>query len=180
YEQSKLEAHLLVMGADDLNPVLPMPGVIVGPHGPLDRVMTRLARNRLPLIPGGDGPTGVVHVKDVAEGICLAAEKGKGPYLLVEENLRMEELLGGLAKTWGCRLPKGRIGMGPLMAAATVTQAAFNLVGKAPPLSREHVVSLRASMRYTSEKAKRELGWQPRMWEHFREERAFYTGTTTA
>lgn len=176
YEQSKLEAHLLVQGSREggFTVAMPMPGVILGHGGPTDRLIGSFARGKLPAIPRGDGPTGFVHVRDAAEGILLAAEKGEGPYLLVEDSLTMERLFEALAERWGVPMPRAHIGIGPLMAAATAVQGAYRLFGRTPPLSREHIVSLRAPMIYDSSRARDELGWRPRMWDHLAEERALY------
>ncbi|MFA5862251.1 MAG: hypothetical protein WDA16_11215, partial [Candidatus Thermoplasmatota archaeon] len=50
-----------------------------------------------------------------------------------------------------------------LVGGASLLERAYNLVGKTPPVSRELLHALTIPMTYDSSKARRELGWRPRL-----------------
>jgi nucleoside-diphosphate-sugar epimerase len=99
----------------------------------------------------------------VTEGILLAALKGTGPYLLVDENVRTTELFVAALEEAGLRVPRARIPTALLVGAGHTVEAAYKLAGKTPPFSGELLASLRRPMGYDSSKARKELGWRPEL-----------------
>lgn len=163
YERTKVEAHRL---ADEsgLHVAMPMPAIVLGPGGPFDVLFRRFATGRLPALPKGDAVKGWVHVEDAAEGVLLAALKGSGPYLLVDDCVKTSELFARLAHVVGVRAPTRRVHVRTIAAVAAVVEGAYHAAGKVPPLSSELVRGLREPMRYDSSRARKELGWAPDMW----------------
>ncbi len=162
YERTKTEAHELALRAG-LATAIPMPGVVVGRGGPFDPLLEWVARGRLPALPGNDAVKGWVHVEDVAEGILLAALRGQGPYLLVDENMRLTELLVAACEEAGLPVPRRRVPAQLVVGAAGLVEASYKTVGKTPPVSRELLQGLTVPMSYDSGKARKELGWRPEL-----------------
>lgn len=160
YERTKTEAHQLALKAA-LPIAIPMPGVVMGLGGPFDPLLRALARGRLPALPGDDAVKGFVHVEDVAEGILLCILRGRGPYLLVDENVRTTELLVAALEEAGLPLPRSRVPSRVLVGTGAIVEGAYKAVGRTPPFSRELLRSLTVPMSYDSARARKELGWRP-------------------
>jgi nucleoside-diphosphate-sugar epimerase len=160
YERTKTEAHALALSAG-LPSAVPTPGLVVGREGPFENLMRALAKGRVPALPGDDAVKGFVHVEDCAEGILLAALKGSGAYLLVDENVRATELFVAALEEAGLPVPRRRVASALLVGSAGVLERAYNLAGKTPPVSAELLQGLRVPMTYDSGRARKELGWRP-------------------
>lgn len=173
YERTKTEAHALALKAA-LPIAIPMPGLVIGRNGPFDWVLRSLARGRIPALPADDAVKGWVHVEDCAEGILLAALKGKGPYLLVDENVRATELLVAACEEAGVRVPRRRLPSRLLVGGGSVMEAAYNAVGKTPPFSKELLHALTVPMTYDSTRARKELGWRPELMRRTAQDVAHY------
>lgn len=169
YERTKTEAHSAAL-ASALAKAIPMPGVVLGRGGPFDTILSMLAKGKLPGLPGDDAVKGWVHVEDTAEGVLLCALKGMGPYLLVDENMRSTELFVAALEEAGLRVPRRRVPSALLVNGAGVLERAYNLAGKTPPISRELLKSLTVPMTYDSSKARKELGWRPRLVQRLAED----------
>lgn len=176
YEETKWRAHRLVRSTPGIATVLPMPGVVVGRHGPFEPLLQVYARGLLPVLPRDDEPTGFVHVQDVAQGIVAAAERGAGPYLLVSDNLTALELAEGMSEAAGGPVPRLPVPIGLLSAGAGLLEALWWPTGRAPPASRELVEGLRMSLRYDSTRAREELGWDPDLFGHLADDLAEIRG----
>lgn len=162
YERTKTLAHELALKSS-LPVVIPMPGVVMGLGGPFDPLLRALAKGQVPALPGDDAPKGFVHVEDVAEGILLAALKGRGPYLLVDENVRTTELLVAALEEAGLPVPRRRMPSRVLVGAGALVEGAYKAVGRAPPFSRELLQGLTVPMSYDSGRARKDLGWRPEL-----------------
>jgi dihydroflavonol-4-reductase len=137
----------------------------VGDHSPFGWYAWLYVRNLLPpIIWAPEGCFTFVDVDDVAEGIALAGDKGKtgevyffgaGPITLRELMPVWKEAVGGIPPfIW---LPK------PIaLAQGIIAENFLRLVGVSAFISREGVESSYVSFRFSGEKAKRELGWNPR------------------
>jgi len=165
YEQTKVEAHEIALQYSNVIIASPAQVIGAGDHSPFGYYAWLYVRNLLPpIIWAPDGCFTFVHVDDVAEGIALAGDKGKtgevyffgaGAITLRDLMPMWKEAVGGLPPfIW---LPK------PLAVAQGIIAEFFlRLVGVSAFISREGVESSYVSFRYSSEKAKRELGWTPR------------------
>ena len=120
------------------------------------RIVGNYLRGRLPAIV--DAYTNIVDVEDVARGHLLAAERGRPGerYILGGENLRWSEVIREIAKYSEHRDPL--IVMPPEIARAA---GIFGRV-RVPGVPLEGIRLMAPDWRYSSAKAKRELGYAPR------------------
>jgi dihydroflavonol-4-reductase len=120
------------------------------------RIVGNYLRGRLPAIV--DSYTNIVDVEDVAEGHLLAAEAGKPGerYILGGENLRWSTVIERIGKLSGREYPV-------LVIPPEVASGAGLLKRLRVPLVPAEGIRLMApDWRYSSEKAKRELGYSAR------------------
>jgi len=112
----------------------------------------------------------LVHVDDLAEGIALAAEKGRigETYLLTGEPRSFSEHLGYWAVKPGAYRIRFWIPAGLMEALFWPLEPLQRMAGLPAFMSRETVRGGTTNFNYSSEKAKRELGWKHRsaqeMW----------------
>ncbi len=103
-----------------------------------------------------------VHVRDVAIGHILAAEKGRigERYILghAQGNWTMKQTLGVLQEITGVQAPKMRIPYFVALTAAHVNEAIANLTGKPPKAPISGVRMAKYKMWFNPAKAIRELG----------------------
>ena len=162
YERTKTESHLTVVAGSITN-ALPMPGLVMGPDGPFDGLVRALACGQLPALPSDDTVKGWVHIEDTAEGVVQCLAKGTGPYILVDENMRMTDLLVAGLEEAGLPVPRHRVPTSLLLAGAGAVEGFYALRRKTPPVSRELISKLRIPMQYDSSRARKELGWRPEL-----------------
>ncbi len=159
------ESEALAAGARcGIDVVVVNPAYVLGvPVNPLEpgetstRIVGNYLRGRLPAIV--DGATNIVHVEDAALGHLLAAERG-GPgerYILGGENVAWADLIELVADMSGVRHPVLVIPRDAAEAIATASSLSGGLV-----ISPEAFALMAQDWRYSSEKAKRELGYRPR------------------
>lgn len=144
------------------------------PHGKLIR---DVATGHMPFYWDGGGPT--LNIRDAAEGMILAAEKGRigERYILGGPYVSFGELFAMAARAAGRKPPRLKLPLSVLYAGARVADAI------AKPLKIENkfsVASLDCSARLakvSSRKAIDELGWNPGPPEQaVREAVAWYLG----
>jgi dihydroflavonol-4-reductase len=169
YEQSKADAHALALGyaRRGLPVVTVCPGNVIGPNDQSTwGYFARLYVNGV-MPPLGWSPNAIhshVAVEDVAEGVALAAERGRAGevYLLAGDRTSPREVLelwsrteGGLKfRMW---LPPGLAGL--LFAPLEPLQRRMGIPAF---ISRETVRASRIDYDYSSDKAMAELGWRMR------------------
>jgi dihydroflavonol-4-reductase len=167
YKRSKLEAERLVLehAARGLPVVVVNPSAPVGPWDvkptPTGRMLVDFARGKLPAYV--DTGLNVVHVRDVAEGHLLAAERGRigERYILGHQNLTLAEILAELGRILGRPPPRLRLPYACAWAAGAVSTAAAYLTGRPPAVALEAVKMSRRHMFFDASKATRELGFAP-------------------
>jgi len=120
------------------------------------RIVANYLHGRLPAIV--DAWTNIVDVEDVAEGHLLAAEKGRPGerYILGGDNLRWHDVIERVATFSGERHP--------LIVLPRETASGAGLLRRLhiPGVPVEGIRLMAPDWRYSSAKAKRELGYQPR------------------
>jgi hopanoid-associated sugar epimerase len=169
YTRSKFLAEQAALAAAHAG----LPVVIVNPTIPIgagDRQMTpptaMLARflfkpSRLLL----DCTLNLVDVRDVADGMVLAAERGRvgERYILGGENVRLRGLAQAVAQMSGRTASKWEIpGSLALAAAVACEWFARNVTHRPPAATIEGVQLALRSAPFDSGKARRELGYAPR------------------
>jgi dihydroflavonol-4-reductase len=164
YERSKFLAERLAL--DFARRGLPV--VVVNPAapvGPWDVKPTPTGQMILDFIGGRmvaivDTGLNVVHVRDVARGHLLAAERGKPGerYILAHRNLQLGELFGVLAEITGRRPPRLRVPHAIAWLAASCCEGLARLTGRPPAVTLAAVRMARRPMYFSPARAVRELG----------------------
>ncbi len=163
YFDSKLQAQKLVLeyaAAGWVDAVVVNPTFMFGPHDAAPssgRMLVQFTRMNLPFYPPGG--RNFVHVRDVAQGMIGALEKGKTGecYLLGHHNMTMKELFGVMARVTGSRPPQIKIPPDLMRLAGRVGSGVAALSGKAPALSYEMAMGSCTGSYYNPAKAVREL-----------------------
>ena len=144
----RLEAK--VGGADWTEGIVLRYGGFYGPGTSLERageLAELIRRRRLPIVGDGGGVWSFIHIEDAAEATLAAIERGgPGIYNVVDdEPAPVAEWLPALAEALGAKPPR-RVprALGRMLAGDAATVMMTEVRGA------------------SNEKAKRELGWQPR------------------
>jgi dihydroflavonol-4-reductase len=121
------------------------------------RMIGNYLRGRLPAVV--DGETNVVDVRDVAKGHLRAAERGTAGerYVLGGQDATWVELFERVAELSGVRHP-----LLVLPREAGSVARAAEAAGMPTPVSAEGLVLMAQNWRYSSAKARRELGFRAR------------------
>jgi dihydroflavonol-4-reductase len=177
YERTKWIAHyqvalpLIEKGAPI---IIVMPGAVYGPGDPslLGDFMRGYYRGLFPLFPGPETKLAPSHVDDIAEGHLLAAEKGRigESYLLVGPPTSLREMAELWAQISGRPAPLAYIPAGFLRSLAPLVGEIQKVLALPQLLSQDGAMIMGVTYIGSSEKARRQLGWQPRPLEQgFRE-----------
>jgi dihydroflavonol-4-reductase len=165
YINSKHEAELAAMraAAKGLPVVIVNPSFVLGPDDPNPSGTSNALVRRLLLrrVPGYlDGAINIVDVRDVARGHLLADERGQEGerYLLTGRNFTLQRLFADLSRIAGVPAPPVRM-QGRLVVAGV---EAMELVGFRLPTSADEVRSGTQWFTYRNDKAREQLGWEPR------------------
>jgi dihydroflavonol-4-reductase len=166
YKMSKWRAEevareLAVRGAPI---VIVNPSAPVGPRDvkptPTGQVIVDFLNRKMPAYL--DTGLNWVHVRDVAIGHILAAEKGRvgERYILghAEGNWTMQQTLGVLEATTGVPAPNVRIPYSLALTAAHVNEVVSRFTGKSPKVPLAGVRMAKYKMWFNPAKAIRELG----------------------
>ncbi len=170
YTRAKTSSERLLWDSrGEVDAVAVLPSMTIGPDDPGPtasnaRVLAMYRRARLPFwFPGG---LNVVDVRDVARGHLLAFERGRAGerYLLGGENLEYRALLARVRALRGIpRPPPIRIPSRGLLVAVAAYEASARAVGLRPFVTAAQLAKrLGAYAYYSSEKARRELGYTHR------------------
>jgi dihydroflavonol-4-reductase len=173
YKRSKLIAEREVerlIREEGLPAVIVAPSTPIGPRDikptPTGRVIVEAASGRMPAFV--DTGLNLVHVDDVAQGHLQALDHGKigENYILGGADVAFKDMLGDIAFFSGRRAPTFKIPRGPLYPLAWGAEAFARVTGKEPFLTVDALNMSRYRMFFSSEKAKRELGYSAR---HYKE-----------
>jgi dihydroflavonol-4-reductase len=173
YINSKHDAELVAMraAAKGLPVVIVNPSFVLGPDDPNPSGTSNALIRRLLLrrIPGYvDGAINIVDVRDVARGHVLADERGEDGerYLLTGRNFTLQRLFADLSRIAGVPTPPVRM-HGRLVVMGV---EGMELLGVRLPTSADEVRSGTQWFTYRNEKAREQLGWEPRPHEETLEE----------
>jgi dihydroflavonol-4-reductase len=169
YKRSKLVAEREVerlIDQENLPCVLVAPSTPIGPRDikptPTGRIIVEAATGRMPAFL--DTGLNLVHVDDVARGHLLALDKGKvgENYILGGEDVSLQAMLGDIAFLSGRKAPTIKLPRAPLFPLAYAAEAWARVTGKEPFLTADALRMSRYHMFFSSDKAKRDLGYQAR------------------
>lgn len=168
YDRTKAEATLLVLEAakTDLDAVVVYPSGIVGPYDfrPSDTGAAVLAcgQGRLPAYVRG--AYNFVDVRDVAQGLVAAAERGRRGegYLLVGNEVTVKDFLSSIEKVSGTPAPRMRLPLGFVRAVSFLIPAYYFVTRERPIFTSYSLEVISSNCCMTHDKAARELGFCPR------------------
>ncbi|MES2292407.1 MAG: hopanoid-associated sugar epimerase [Pseudomonadota bacterium] len=169
YKLSKLLAEREVermIAQEGLAAVIVAPSTPIGPRDikptPTGRIIVEAAAGRMPAFV--DTGLNLVHVDDVAEGHFLALERGTigENYILGGADVTLAQMLADIAALAGRRAPTVKLPRGPLFPLAFAAEAVARFTGKEPFLTADALRMSRYQMYFSSEKAKRDLGYAAR------------------
>ncbi|MBT7291211.1 MAG: NAD-dependent epimerase/dehydratase family protein, partial [Rhodospirillaceae bacterium] len=169
YKRSKYLAEEVVRGMvvkDGLPAVIVNPSTPIGARDikptPTGRIIVDFVNGRMPAYV--DTGLNLVHVDDCARGHLLAYERGKigERYILGGEDLTLREILLALGRITGRPAPGVRLPNRLLVPFAYGVEGWARLSGMEPRLTVDSLRMARKYMFFSSEKAKRELGFSSR------------------
>ena len=169
YKRSKFLAEQLVRESASSS----MPVVIVNPSTPIGpgdvkptptgQVVLDAAAGRMPAYV--DTGLNIVHVDDVAAGHLLAFHRGRPGerYILGGQDMTLREILFEIAQLMGRKPPRIRLPTAVVFPIAYVAEAVARVTGRPGRVTLEGVRMSRKRMFFSSDKARRELGyaWRP-------------------
>jgi nucleoside-diphosphate-sugar epimerase len=168
YEETKWQAHQVAkrLIGEGLPCTIVQPGGVYGPGdtSSIGQLLDQFLAGKMPLIPFPDLGICLAHVEDTAAGIVLALDRGRPgeSYLLSGPASTVREAIGIVAEQTGRKAPKRAVPVPLLKAMAPFGPLVGKMMGQ-PPNLRE-LISAADGVTFwaTNEKARRELGYEPR------------------
>lgn len=168
YDRAKAEATLEVEKAVQagLEAVIVCPTGVIGPYdfrGSLMGNVIHTAAQKKPTL-YVDGAYDFVDVRDVADGLIAAMERGRcgESYILSGQKISVRYLLETVREITGNRFFKMKVPFDLASFAALFTPGYYNLVKTTPRFTPYSLEVLRSNSNISHLKATNELGYQPR------------------
>lgn len=170
YQSTKLEGELLARDAFEKG----LPGTVVRPasiYGPGDLRLLKLFRTirngSFRMFGSGEPFFHMVYIDDLVDAMLLCAdhEEALGQVFIIAgpRYIQLREMVSLIAGAVGVDPPRGRLPIWPLWAAATVCEAICTPLRIEPPLYRRRVAFFINNRAFSSEKARRLLGFEARI-----------------
>ncbi|HKQ16518.1 MAG TPA: NAD-dependent epimerase/dehydratase family protein [Steroidobacteraceae bacterium] len=170
YSETKAAAEQLVLAANapGFATLSIRPRFVWGPGDqtilPVLEAMVR--SGRFVWIEGGRALTSTTHIANLVHGVELALERGSGgnAYFVIDEGVTpMREFLTALLGTRQLKPPAKTMPGWLARTLGTATETTWRVLGKTsdPPLTRFAAAMMSRDCTITSDKAKRELGYEP-------------------
>ncbi len=171
YGRSKLKAEREIkdlIAGSGLPAVIVRFSMVYGPGDPRDILkLTRMAKRGLfPKVGSRPKLTPLIHVRDAVEGVLRAAEKGRigETYLITNrESISFDDIRKILQKALNVKRFPLYVPEWAALAAASVLEKCFALIGKSPPVARKNIESTLADRIFSIAKAQKELGFEPQI-----------------
>lgn len=172
YKRSKVLAERAVermVAEDGLPAVIVNPSTPIGPRDvrptPTGRIIVEAATGKIPAFV--DTGLNLAHVDDVAAGHFLALDHGRigERYILGGQDVTLQQMLRDIAAIAGRKPPTIQLPRWPLYPLAHVAEAIARLTGKEPFLTVDGLKMSQYMMFFSSDKARRELGYAPRPYQ---------------
>ncbi len=171
YQRSKVEGERVARQAAErtgLELVIARPS---GIYGPGDRRLLKLfrgvARRRFPFLGTGDIFYHLTYVDDLVEGFRLCGETAGAAgrtYILAGGEVRtLTQVVEAIARAAGVPPPRVRLPAWPFWIAGALCELACAPFGLEPPLYRRRVDFFTKSRAFDIGRARRELGYAPRV-----------------
>lgn len=153
-------------------------------YGPGDfrllKLFSAIDRGTFMMIGSGQNKRQVMHVKDLIRGLILATEHpaalGQTFVFPGHDVMTTRHMVESIAGALDRPVPRMRLPLWPLMAAAVVLEATFKPIGIQPPLHRRRLDFFSKNFVFATRKAETHLGFTPQIsfGEGARETAAWY------
>jgi len=149
--------------------VIIRPAAIYGPGDPerFAMIFRRVARGTFPMFGNGRTLYHPLYIDNLVDAFVLAMAEGKGDgeaYLIAdEEYLGIEDLVRRVAKALGVEVKVPHYPVWPVVAAGHVCEVLWKPFGVPPPIFPRRVDWYRQNRAFKIDKAKRDLGYQPKV-----------------
>jgi nucleoside-diphosphate-sugar epimerase len=171
YQETKAEAERLAMsyhGRGGLSVAVVRPGAIYGPgETRLLKLFKAIARGRYAVVGSGREYYHPVYIDDLLDGFLLALTRpeaaGEAFLIAGPRYVTQAELAEVIARHTGGRVLPFRIPARPVQWAGDVCEALLVPFGIEPPLHRRRVDFWTKSRAFSIDKARRRLGYAPRV-----------------
>ena len=172
YARSKAQATLLLLeevAKGGLDAVVCCPTGVIGPWdfgiSNIGQLILDFSSGRLKSYVRG--AYDFVDVRDVANGLILASDKGKAGrhYILSGTQVRVPELMRALANEIGCPAPAYEIPYVLARGAGVLASVYYRLLRRKAVFTAYSIDVLRSNSQVISDRAKAELGFKSRSWQ---------------
>jgi nucleoside-diphosphate-sugar epimerase len=171
YQRTKFEAEPIVRQFHDrgLKTVTLRPAAIYGPGDPerFYLIFKRVAKGTFPMFGNGKTYYHPLYIDNLIDAFILAMEDGRGEgeaYLIADEQyLEIEDLVRRVGRSLAVDVKIPHYPVWPVVVAGHVCEKVCKPFGITPPLFPRRVDWYRQNRAFKIDKAKRELGYQPRV-----------------
>jgi len=171
YQRTKYEAEPLVkdFGHGNLKTVILRPAAIYGPGDPerFYLIFKRVASGVFPMFGSGRTLYHPLYIDNLVDAFLLAMQDGKGDgeaYLIADqEYLSIEDLVRRIAAALGVTVRIPHYPLWPLVLAGHVCEKVCKPLRLTPPIFPRRVDWYRQNRAFKIDKARRDLGYQPRI-----------------
>jgi len=165
YEWSKYRAEEVVK-AGKIKYIIIRPSMVYGPGEVKNKAkwFKIIQEGKYVIIGKGDNYMSFVYIDDLINGIMksLNSKKNNQTYILTGQNIRHKDFVSLVAHELGVKSPRKV----PYLIALTGSYVLFilgKILRKTPPLFPKRVRSLTNSIQYSTEKAKKDLKYEPKV-----------------
>jgi farnesol dehydrogenase len=170
YERTKYEAHKVAsqMIAEGMPIIIIMPSAVYGENDPsiLGVTFKQLVQGKFPGMVNGttQGKLTYVHVDDVISGIAAAYDKSRlgESYIIAGEVMTFQEMVNEITCLAESKPPGLVLPLWLARTMAYIEELKAKVFNSKPLVSHEALNSMLQNFAVSSDKAKTELGYQPR------------------
>ena len=167
YAKTKAEAtKYLLEHADGIELIVTHPSGVIGPYEYIPSNLGQLIIDCAEKKIGAylNGGYNFVDVRDVADGLVKAAEKGRDKecYILAGHYVSVKDLMKDIEEITGVKAPGFKIARWFAYATGFLSELYYKMVKQKPLFTSYAVYTLGTNSEFSSEKAKKELGYHTR------------------
>lgn len=171
YQRTKWEAESVAREFFDrgLRTTILRPAAIYGPGDPerFFLIFKQVAKGTFPMFGNGRTYYHPLYIDNLVDAFVLAMEDGKGDgeaYLIADEQyLEIEDLVRRVGKALGVDVKVPHFPVLPVVVAGHIVEKACKPFGINPPIFPRRVDWYRQNRAFRIDKARRDLGYQPRV-----------------
>jgi dihydroflavonol-4-reductase len=171
YQLTKSEGELLALDYQrqhDFPLTVARPATIYGPGDMrMLKLFRMIARRRFVMLGSGEASLHMIHVNDLVQAFHALADEpaaiGEAFILAGPEYLPLNTIVAQIAQAVGVPAPRLHLPVAPFLLAGAITEAICVPLRIEPPIYRRRVAFFTKNRAFTTEKARRLLGWEPQI-----------------